>query len=123
MVGRNTSGYLTIHLLRPGAIDIMRTQPGFYMTDRNLLIECGKRRSGGGSGISMYQHHIRLHLFQHIPHTEKHTRGYVVQILIRLHDVQIIIRLYIKDMKHLIEHLPMLRCNANNCLELLRFTL
>ncbi|MNT97272.1 hypothetical protein D3C72_2395590 [compost metagenome] len=45
------------------------------------------------------------------------SRADVRQILARLHDVQIEIWLDGKQVKHLVEHLAVLACNADLCIE------
>jgi hypothetical protein len=94
---------------------VVGTQARFYMTYRDLLIEsceCGGSRSGC---VTVHQYHIRFRLVQHITHPGQHTGGYIIQILPLLHDVQVIIRLDIEYLQHLIEHFTMLPRHADDC--------
>ena len=119
IVGRNPPRNLPVHLLRPGTINIMRTQTSLHVPHRNLLIERrqgGRRRRGG---IAMHQHHIRLDLLQHITHPRQHTRRHVIQVLPLLHDIQIIVRSDLKNPQHLVQHLAMLPRHTHDGLKLL----
>ncbi len=45
----------------------------------------------------MHQHDIGLTFLKYITHTCKDTRCHVIQILTLFHDIQIIVRLHVKD--------------------------
>ena len=92
IVCRDASCNLAIHLLRPWAIDIVRTQTSFNMSDRDLLIECRKSRSRRSRCITMDQHDIWTRISKYITHACKHTGRHIIKVLSLLHDVQIIIR-------------------------------
>ena len=62
----------------------------------------------------MDEHDVRLCLFEHLIQTVQALLGDGRQRLTRLHDVQVIIRLNIENIKHLIEHLTVLRGNTYN---------
>ena len=111
--------YLTIHLLRPRAVDVMCAQTCFNMTDRYLLVECGEGGSGGGGGVTMYQHHIGLAFLEDITHAREHSSRDIIQVLTLLHDVEVIVGGYVEDAKHLIQHLAMLTGDAHDRLEIL----
>ena len=64
----NTPGNLAVHFLWPGAVDVMRTQAGFYVADGDLLIEGGKGRGRGCGGVAMHKDHVGLDLFQNVAH-------------------------------------------------------
>ena len=67
----------------------------------------------------MYQNHIRTTFFEYVSHSCKHTSRNIIQILSLSHDVEIVVRLYIKDSKHLVKHLSVLTCNTYYSLKLL----
>ena len=89
------------------------------MSDGNLLIESGQRCSRTRGRIAMYEHHIGLHLTQHVTHAQQHTGCHVIQVLPLLHDVEVIVGNYLKESQHLVEHLTVLTCHAYNRLEIL----
>ena len=84
------------------------------MADRHLVIERRKRTGKGGRGITVDEHDVRLCLFEHLIQTVQTLLGDGRQRLTRLHDVQVIIRLNIENIEHLIEHLTVLRGNTHN---------
>ena len=114
VVSSNTACNLAVHLLRPRAIDVMRTQTSLHMTNRNLLVEGCQGSSCAGSGIAMHQHYIGFALVEHIAHTREHTCCDIVEVLPLLHDVQVIIRLHVKDGEYLVQHFTVLTRHANN---------
>ena len=113
------TGQLAVHFLRERGIFVKGTKTGFHMTHRNLVIECCQRTGKGGGGIAMHQNHVRLCLFQHLIQSGQGLGGDGCQRLPRLHDIQIIIRCQAKNIHHLIQHLPMLCCDADNGLHAL----
>ena len=117
MIFGDSSGDLSIHLFGPRGVDVVGAKPGFHMTDRDLLIECGKSRRGRGGCISMHKHQIRVNLFEHITHTRQHTCRNVIEVLSLFHDVEIIVWCDLKYFEHLIKHFTMLTGNADKCLE------
>lgn len=110
----NLTGQLAVHFLRERAVLIVGTQTGLYMADRHLVVECRKRTGKGGRGITVDEHDVRLCLFEHLIQTVQALLGDGRQRLTRLHDVQVIIRLNIENIEHLIEHLTVLRGNTHN---------
>ena len=53
-------------------------------------------------------------------HSQKYFTCDIEERLSLLHDVQVILRMHLKDRKNLIEHLTMLASNANAYIELIR---
>ena len=70
MEGCDAARQLTIHLFRPGTIDVMRAETCLHMAYGNLLIESGKCGSRRRCGVAMNQHHIGMYLLQHLAHTQ-----------------------------------------------------
>ena len=95
----------------------MGAQPCLHMSDGYLLVEgcqgCGRT----GCGVSMYQHNVWLRLFQYVTHACQHAGCHVIEVLTLLHDVQVVVGLYVKDAQHLVEHLAVLTRHANLCLK------
>ena len=79
--------------LRPGAVDVVRPEPGLDMAHGNLLVEGGEGGGGRCRRVAMDQDHIRPALLEHVAHAGKHAGGDVVQVLSLLHDIQVEIRL------------------------------
>ena len=123
IVGGDATGNLSVHLLRPRAIDVVRPETCLNMAHRDLLVESGEGGGGAGGRVAMDQDHIGLALLKHVAHTGKHAGSHVVQVLPLLHDIQVIVRLYIEDAKYLIQHLPVLTGHAHDRLKLLRILL
>ena len=62
----------------------------------------------------MHQHHIGLRLLEHIIQPMQAFLCNQCQRLPRLHDVKVIIRLDLKNIQHLIQHLAVLRGDADD---------
>ena len=101
-------GHLAVHLFRPGGIYITRAQAGLHMTHRGLLVERGQGGGKCGCGIALHQHPVGPAVLDDPQNAGKRGRGDVIQSLARLHDVQIIIGLDLKDGQNLVQHLPVL---------------
>ena len=71
----------------------------------------------------MDQHHIWLALFEHVTHTGEHAGGDIVQVLSLLHNVEIIVRLHLEYLEHLVQHLAVLTGHTHNCLKIFRIFL
>ena len=71
----------------------------------------------------MHQYGVGTGLTQHIAHAQQHTGGHVIQVLPLLHDVQVIIRLDVENLEHLIEHFAVLSGNAHKGTEVFRVCL
>lgn len=119
VVGGDPPGNLPIHLLRPWAVDVVGTQAGLHVADGDLLVERGEGGGGAGGGVAMDKDHIGLDFLEHVSRAGQHAGGDVVQVLALLHDVQVKIRLHLKYLEHLVQHLPMLPGDAHDGLELI----
>ena len=95
----------------------------YYLPYRYLAIECGQCRSSARCRVAMDENDIRIGLIQHIAHTSEYACRYVVKVLPLLHYVEIVVRLYIEDTQHLVQHLAMLAGHADQSLEVFRILL
>ena len=109
----------TVDFFRERRILIICSKPGFYMTNRNLLIERGKCCCHTCSGIAMYQNKIRPTLCKNIAHTCQHPCRHIGQVLTALHYIQVKIWCDFKQSQHLIKHFTMLSSNTDYCLEVI----
>ena len=123
VVGGDAPGDLPVHLLRPGAVDVVGAEARFDMAHGDLLVERGERSRRAGGRVAMDQDHIWLHLRKHIAHPREHPRRHIIQVLPLLHDIQVEVRLHLEDPQHLVQHLPMLPRHAHDRLKLLRILL
>ena len=103
-----------IEFLRPGPVEVERTQTGFDMADRDTGVKCRQRRRHCRCRIAMHQHEVRLFARDHLAHPDDDLGGDIPKRLARRHDVEIDIRAFIKGGKHLVEHLPVLAGDADN---------
>lgn len=90
------------------------------MSDGNLPIESGQCGSHGSGGVTMNQYHVGSKVGQHTAHTQQNFRGDVVQVLIRSHDVEVIIGMDVEYLKHLVQHLAMLGRDTDARVKVLR---
>ena len=123
VVGGDAAGDLAVHLLGPGAVDVVGAEAGLHVAHGNLLVERSEGSGGGGGGVAVDQHHIGLALLEHVAHTGEHAGGDVVQVLSLLHNVEVEVGLHLEDAQHLVQHLAVLSRHAHNRLKLLRIFL
>ena len=67
----------------------------------------------------MNEYNIWTTLFEHITKTGEDTCSHISKILTLLHDVEVVIRLHIKDFENLIKHFTMLTGNTYDSFELI----
>ena len=104
---------LPVEFLREGGGDVVGTQPRLHMSYRHSQIEGGQSRGKSRGGIAVNQHRLRPFPFQNGLHPFKNLPGNVKEGLPRLHDGKVIVRLYLKALQHLLQHLPMLAGDAD----------
>ena len=97
-----------VHLLRERRVLVVRTQAGLDVSDGRLVVvgsQCaGKRRRR----VAVDEHDVRLLLRQDLVESHHGSRRDVEERLAGGHDVEIMIRLDMKEIEYLIEHLAML---------------
>ena len=123
VVGGDAAGDLAIHLLGPGAVDVVGAEAGLHVAHGNLLVEGSEGSGGGGGGVAVDQHHIGLARLEHVAHTGEHAGGDIVQVLPLLHNIEVEVGLHVEDAQHLVQHLAVLSRHAHNRLKLTRILL
>ena len=123
VVGGDAAGDLAVHLLGPGAVDVVGAEAGLHVAHGNLLVERSEGSGGGGGGVAVDQHHIGLAGLEHVAHTGEHAGGDIVQVLPLLHNIEVEVGLHLEDAQHLVQHLAVLPRHAHNRLKLLRILL
>ena len=98
----------------------MCTKSCFNMSDGDLMIERGKRPRKGRRRIAVDEDEVGAILLEHLVDALHGARGDVKEGLPRRHDVEVVVGNDVKEMEHLIEHLPMLCRHERLCLNLLR---
>ena len=101
----------------------MGAEPCLHMAYGNLMV-VGCQRTGKGSGsITMHQHDIRLLLLQYLVQPHHGPGGNIKQGLPGCHNIQIMVRLNLKQIQNLVQHIPMLGSNSyhrHNLVRMLR---
>ena len=118
---RDQTDRLPVEFLRIRRIHLIGSKSRLHMTDRNLLIECGEPRGKGRCGISVHQYDIRLFYPENFAHSHKNCCCYIGQILSLLHNIQVVIRNDAEDIKHLLQHFPVLAGDTDDRLQLPTF--
>ena len=114
----NGAGKPAVHFLGEWGLLIASAQPRLDMPHGHACVESGKAGGERGGGIAMHKDKVGLLLLQHALETREDIAGDVVQILSGLHDVQIVLRHDVEQIEHLVQHLPVLRGDANDGLNL-----
>ena len=125
MPARQGAGELAVGLLGPGRIQVAGAQAGLDMANRNALVEGRQRCRQRGGGIAVHQHRVGPPAREHGAHAGEHAGGDVGQVLPGLHQIEVELGLDPEQAEHLVEHLPVLRGDADpgvearQCLQLL----
>ena len=114
VVGGDAPRDLAVHLLGPGAVDVVGAQSGLDVAHGNLLVEGGQGGGRGGGGVAVDEDDVGLALFQHVAHAGEHAGRDVVEVLPLLHDVQVVVGADVKDTEHLVQHLAVLAGDADD---------
>ena len=123
IVGGDAASDLAVHLLGPGAVDVVGAKAGLHVAHGNLLVEGSEGSGGGGGGVAVDQHHIWLARLEHVAHTGEHAGGDIVQVLPLLHDIEVVVGLDAEDVQDLVQHLPVLAGDADPGFEVFRMLL
>ena len=109
---RNGRHQLPVHLLRVGGVLVVGPQPRLHVAHRHLMVEGGQGPGKGGGGIPVDQDHVRLQGVDGLVHAHETLAGDGAQGLPGGHDVQVPVRLHVKDLQHAVQHLPVLGRDA-----------
>ena len=120
MQGGQPAGQQAIHLLRKWLREIARAQSCFHMAYRNAVVEGGQGRGQRGGRITLYQYAVRCLRLQDRFKRFQDTRGERGKRLAGTHRVEIVVGCYLEGLQHLIEHIPVLGCDADACREIAR---
>lgn len=110
---------LTVELLGPGTVDVVRAQACLDVAHGDLKVKARERRGEAGRGVSMDQDDIGPLALEDGPELEQHVARNVEQRLARPHDSQVMVGRNIEDAQHLVEHLAVLARHGHDGLELL----
>ncbi|OQA73773.1 MAG: hypothetical protein BWY32_03743 [bacterium ADurb.Bin243] len=101
-----------VDLFRKRRILLAAPEARLDMRDSDLFIIACQRAGQHGSRIALNDDKIRVKIVQNFFYSAKAVAGHVKKSLIGLHYIEIIVRLYFKKIKHLVEHLAVLRRDA-----------
>ena len=96
---------------------MVRAKPRLHMPDRRLVVIGGKRPCKGRRRVAVNEDDIRRLLRQNRIEPAKRLCRDVKERLPRLHDIEVIVGLYLKEGEHLIEHLAVLCCDGDDRLD------
>ena len=106
-------GKATIDFFRIWMPLVQRPQASFHMTESNLPIESEQGSGNDGGCITNCQHPIWFKIRKNGIKMREDGCAQFCKGLIVPHQVKIILRFDLKQLQHLIEHLPMLSRNTN----------
>ena len=114
---------LAVELLRPGAVNVVRTQTGLNVSQGDLQVEAGQCRGEAGRGVAVNQDHVGPLALEDRLELEQHVARHVEQRLARFHDGEVVIGRDVEDAQHLVEHLAVLAGHGDDSIELIRVRL
>ena len=88
------------------------------MAHGDLVVKGRQRPGKGGGGIAVDQDHIRLQGVNGLVHAQQALAGNGGQGLAGSHDIQVPVRLQVKDFQHTVQHLAVLGSHAAKALNL-----
>jgi hypothetical protein len=97
-----------IHFLWKWSLQVIRTQPCLNVTDGNASMKARDACNKSCRRVSLRKHYIWLDRYEKRVEFLKNSRGQPIQALIGAHYIQIGVRLDIKYVEYLIQHLTML---------------
>ena len=109
----NHGGEPAVHFLRPGRVDVAGAQSGFDVADGDFGIERGQRGGEGGGRVALHQHAVGPEIGIHLAQPFQHGGRDVGQPLAIPHHVQVPVGGDGEQVQHLIQHLPVLRGDAD----------
>src|SRR5258708_37501647 len=104
---------MTVHFLREWAELVARAQTGFDMPDTNFLLKRDKRGRERCGGVPLNKKPVGPDFAQHRWQRLENARGELQRCLVFLHEIQIVVGSDGKYTQHLIEHVSMLRGDAD----------
>jgi len=102
-----------IHLLGKRLAQIVGAQACLHVSHGNLGIKGRKRAAQSCGCVALHDNHGWLLCAKNRLQARENARCGLEQRLARQHQVQIVIRLYMEGLQNLIQHLPMLRGDAD----------
>lgn len=118
VVGREACGELAVHLLGPGAEDVVRAEAGLDVPDRDSGVEGGQGCGHAGRGVAMDKYDVGTCGGEYLAHACEHPGGDIVEVLSGTHDVEVEVGTYVEDVEYLVEHLTVLSGHADKGTEL-----
>lgn len=118
VAGREACGELAVHLLGPGAEDVVRAEAGLDVPNRDSGVEGGQGCGHAGRGVAMDKYDVGTCGGEHLAHACEHPGGDIVEVLSGTHDVEVEVGTYVEDVEYLVEHLTVLSGHADKGTEL-----
>ena len=110
----DAAGELAVHFLGERRVFVVRAQARLDVPHGRLMIVGCERARERRRRIAVYEHDIRLLLGQHFVEAVHGLARDVEERLPCRHDIEVIIRLDVEQMQHLIEHLAVLCCHGHH---------
>ena len=107
------AGDAAVHLLRPGIVLVERAQARLDVADLPALLEGGEARGHRRRRVALDEHPVGPLLLEDGAQAVDHGDRHVVQRLRVLHHVQVVVRLDLEQVEHLVEHLAVLAGDAD----------
>ncbi len=112
-----TVDHAAVHLFGPRPSQIAGAQPGLDMADPAAGIESGKRRRQRRRGVAVHQDPVGLLRGDNPLDAGEHRRRHIDEVLLRLHDSQVMIRGQAKKIEDSCQHVAMLAGQAKHRVE------
>ena len=113
----------TVEFFRIRAVDVIGAKPSLHVSHGNLLIKACKCSDEGGRRITVNENNVRFYFVEDITYSIQNISRNIKQGLAGLHDGKVVIRHYTERIENHVQHLTVLRRNADdglNCLACLQ---
>ncbi len=102
-----------VDLLREGLGTVAGTQTGFHVTHPDTAVKSVQSGSHHCGGIALDEHPVPGFAGKYRIQAGEDLGGQPGQSLVVTHEVQVVIRVKVKNFQHLVEHFPVLGCDAD----------
>ena len=108
-----------VYFLREGFIRIAGAESCLDMADWNSSVESGQGTTKGSSGVALNEDDVGVLFGEYRFKAGDDTRRGLIEGLPRVHDVKVPLRRYVECVQNLVQHLAVLRCDADTGVEVI----
>jgi hypothetical protein len=98
----------SVCLLWPRRLEVACAQPGFDVPNGNVMVKGSQRRAKNSGSVTLYEHQVWFLDRKILIHRLNGAGRQICQRLIGAHQIEVCVWFDLKNLQHLIKHLPVL---------------